>query len=74
MHLADQPISAPRDQCMLQDRRVLVVEDNAITCMLMEDGLIKAGAEIVGPACSVDEALGLIEVAAADGGATAETG
>jgi len=71
MHLADQPIAAPRHQRMLQGRRVLVVEDEAVIGMLMEDGLINAGAEVVGPACSVDEALGLIEVAAADGGLSA---
>ena len=56
---------------MLQGRRVLVVEDHALICMLMEDGLIKAGAEVVGPACSVKEALGLIEGVVADGGLSA---
>ena len=58
MHLADQPIPAPRDQRMLQGRRVLVVEDEAIIGMLMEDGLIEAGAEVVGPACSVKRGFG----------------
>ena len=38
---------------MLQGRRVLVVEDEALIGMLLEDELLKAGAEVVGPACSV---------------------
>ena len=71
MYLADQPNSARPDQRMLQGRRVLVVEDDAIICMLMEDGLIDAGAEVVGPACSVKEALELIDQATADGGLSA---
>ena len=57
----------PRPRHALHGRRVLVVEDEALIAMLMEDGLIDAGAEVVGPACSVDEALGLIERAAWDG-------
>jgi CheY-like chemotaxis protein len=56
---------------MLQGRRVLVVEDEALISMLIEDRLIGAGAEVVGPACSVEEALGLIDRAAADGGLSA---
>jgi DNA-binding response OmpR family regulator len=56
---------------MLQGRRVLVVEDEALICMLIEDRLIGAGAEVVGPACSVEEALGLIDRAATDGGLSA---
>jgi len=71
MHLADQPIPYLSHQRMLQGRRVLVVEDNAMICMLMEGGLIDAGAEIVGPAYCVAQALGLIEGAAVDGGLNA---
>ena len=52
----------------LQGRRVLVVEDEALVAMMMEDGLLDAGAEIVGPACSVSEALGIIERTVFDGG------
>jgi DNA-binding response OmpR family regulator len=52
----------------LGDRRVLVVEDEAIVAMLVEDELAEAGAVVLGPAGSVDEALQLIEAAAADGG------
>jgi DNA-binding response OmpR family regulator len=70
MHLADQPLLTPRNRS-LTAKRVLVVEDEALILMIMEDGLINAGAEVVGPACSVKEALRLIEGAAADGGLSA---
>ena len=56
---------------MLQGRRVLVVEDEALIGMLLEDELLRAGAEVVGPAYSVTEALELIDQAAADGGLSA---
>jgi DNA-binding response OmpR family regulator len=56
---------------MLQGRRVLVVEDEALIGMLLEDELLRAGAEVVGPACSVKEALELINQKAADGGLSA---
>jgi len=52
----------------LGSRRVLVVEDEAIVAMLLEDELAEAGAVVLGPAGSVDEALRLIDAAAADGG------
>ena len=71
MHLADQPIPALPHRRILQGRRVLLVEDDAIICMLMEDGLIDAGAEVVGCAHSVEEALELIDRATADGGLSA---
>jgi CheY-like chemotaxis protein len=61
----------PGRRHMLQGKRVLIVEDEAVALMLMEDGLTDAGAEVVGPAYSVEEALGLIEGAAADGGLSA---
>jgi len=53
---------------LLRDRRVLVVEDEALVAMLLEDGLCDAGAKVIGPAASVQEALRLIEVASGDGG------
>jgi DNA-binding response OmpR family regulator len=56
---------------MLQGRRVLVVEDEALIGMLLEDELLEAGAEVVGPACSVKEALELIDQVTADGGLSA---
>jgi DNA-binding response OmpR family regulator len=55
----------------LRDKRVLVVEDEAVVAMDVEGELLRAGAEVMGPAASVGEALRLIEVAAADGGLTA---
>ena len=60
-----------RQRQSLHGRQVLVVEDEALIAMVMEDGLVEAGAEVVGPACTVDEALGLIERAACDGGLSA---
>ncbi|MCB4821908.1 response regulator [Roseicella aerolata] len=51
--------------------RVLVVEDEAIVAMLIEDELLEAGAEVIGPAISVGEALQRIEAARGDGGLSA---
>jgi DNA-binding response OmpR family regulator len=68
---------APRYRChpchrtVLQGQRVLVVEDEALVAMLVAEELSDAGAEVVGPAFSVNKALGLIECAAADGGLSA---
>jgi len=61
----------PYQSRSLRGRRILVVEDEAPVAMMMEDELSDAGAEIVGPAGSVEEALGLIEGAACDGGLSA---
>jgi len=55
----------------LQGKRVLVVEDEMLISMLLEDELLEAGADVIGPACSVNEALKLIDQAAADGGLSA---
>ena len=55
----------------LLDKRILVVEDEAIVAMAIEDDLLNEGARIMGPVGSVDEALRLIEEAAADGGLSA---
>ncbi len=52
----------------LKDKRVLIVEDEPLVAMLVEDELLGAGAEVVGPAFSVGNALWLIEAAMADGG------
>ena len=52
----------------LHQRRILIVEDEALVAMLIEDFLRDAGAEIVGAAGSVTEALWLIEQATNDGG------
>jgi CheY-like chemotaxis protein len=55
----------------LRDKRVLVVEDEAIIAMAVEDDLLTAGARVVGPAASISEALQMIETAMADGGLNA---
>ena len=55
----------------LKGKRVLVVEDEPVVSMLVEDGLRGAGAEVLGPAPTVDHALRLVEGAAADGGISA---
>jgi CheY-like chemotaxis protein len=60
-----------RAAATLTGKRVLVVEDEALVAMLVADELRGAGAEIVGPAPSVDDALRLVEAVAADGGISA---
>ena len=55
----------------LKGKRVLVVEDEIFVSMLVEDELRGAGAEVIGPAPSVGDALRLVEAAAADGGLSA---
>ena len=52
-------------------RRVLVVEDEPLIAMLLEEQLLEAGAEVVGPANSVGDALRLIEQTAFNGGLSA---
>ena len=45
----------------LSGRRVLVVEDEALVAMLVEDALLDAGAEVIGPVATVAEALTLLK-------------
>ena len=63
------PIDSP--DLTLRNQPVLVVEDEAMVAMLIEDGLLDAGAKVIGPAASVAEALQLIDTAMADGGLSA---
>ena len=42
-------------------RRILVVEDEALVAMLVEDALIDAGFAVIGPARSVSQALELLK-------------
>jgi CheY-like chemotaxis protein len=51
---------------VLQDLRVLVVEDEMVVAMLLEDMLLDLGCVVVGPASRVDEALRLAENQAVD--------
>jgi DNA-binding response OmpR family regulator len=44
----------------LQDKRVLVVEDEALLAMMLEDVFSDAGAQVVGPAATVEQAIALI--------------
>lgn len=44
---------------VLYGRRVLVVEDETLICMMIEDMLIDFGCHIVGPAANLEEALAL---------------
>jgi DNA-binding response OmpR family regulator len=41
-------------------RKVLVVEDEALVAMLVEDALLDAGFQVLGPAATVEEALSLL--------------
>ncbi len=49
----------------LSGKRVLVAEDEALVSMLVEDELRDAGAEVVGPAPSVEDAPQLVAAVAA---------
>jgi DNA-binding response OmpR family regulator len=42
-------------------RKILVVEDEALVAMLVEDALLDAGFDVLGPAGTVEEALALLE-------------
>lgn len=46
---------------ILTGRCILVVEDESLIAMLVEDALTDAGAEVLGPAATVEEALALFE-------------
>ncbi|WP_328702356.1 response regulator [Belnapia arida] len=56
----------PRPSRDLAGRRVLVVEDEALVAMLVGDSLQEAGATVIGPAATVDEALSLLGDGAVD--------
>ena len=53
---------------LLQDKRILLVEDEALVAILIEDELLDAGARLFGPAASVEEALRLLDATVQDGG------
>jgi len=48
-------------------QRILIVEDEAVTSVMIEDLLQKLGCEVVGPAGSLREALTLADAGALDG-------
>lgn len=51
---------------ILEGRRVLVLEDEALVAMLVEDTLREAGADVIGPVGTVAEAIPVIEQALRD--------
>lgn len=59
--------SGTRLRLNIHSLRILVVEDNLLTADSIQDLLETSGCEIVGPAATVDEALGLIANAVLDG-------
>ena len=61
-------IPSARGAAPLAQRRILVVEDEALIGMMIEDGLREAGAIVLGPVASLRDALRLVETAMADGG------
>ena len=46
---------------LLRGKRILVVEDEPLVAMMIEDILLGAGAEIVGPAATLANALELVD-------------
>lgn len=58
---------APCLPAMLRGRRIFIVEDEALVALVVGYGLVDAGAEVVGPAASVGEALELINRAQHEG-------
>ena len=50
----------------LKDKRILVVEDEALIAVMVEDMLSDMGSDIVGPASTIDEALQLARTEAID--------
>lgn len=66
MRCAGDP--APDHGATLKGKRVLVVEDEPVLAMLVEYELLEAGAQVVGPAASVRDALRLVGAATGDGG------
>jgi len=48
------------------ERRILVIEDEALVAMLMEDALLDAGFAVLGPARTVSQALEMLKGDAPD--------
>jgi len=46
---------------LLEGRRALIVEDEMIVAMMLEDMLVDMGAQVVGAASTIEEALALME-------------
>lgn len=61
----------PQSQTVLRNLRILVVEDEALVAMLIEEALHDVGAEVIGPAVTVAEAVQFIEMEMGNGGISA---
>ncbi|MEW6017560.1 MAG: HWE histidine kinase domain-containing protein [Pseudomonadota bacterium] len=57
---AMESIPGPGDPISLGGARVLIVEDAALLAMELETGLSEAGAEVLGPAYELEEAMALL--------------
>lgn len=56
-----RPGATGEDAPALRDQRVLVVEDEAVVAMELTRILTEAGARVVGPAGTIEEAMGLLD-------------
>jgi PAS domain S-box-containing protein len=56
-----ESVSAARRPSSLKGSRVLIVEDAVLLALELETGLSDAGAEVVGPAYELEEAMALLE-------------
>jgi PAS domain S-box-containing protein len=56
-----EPIRTPRTRTDLKGARVLIVEDAVLLALELETGLADAGAEVIGPAYELEEAMALLD-------------
>jgi DNA-binding response OmpR family regulator len=56
-----ETVAAARAPRSLKGSRVLIVEDAVLLALELETGLSEAGAEIVGPAYELEEAMALLD-------------
>lgn len=54
-------------RAVLAGRRILVVDDEPLVAMLVEDLLCEAGAQVVGPAATLDVGFDLLRAGGLDG-------
>lgn len=58
------PINAP--PAFLRGSHIIVVEDEPLVSMMIEDALVEAGSNVIGPAGTAEEALQLLDRSAVD--------
>ena len=56
-----ETVAAAKTPRSLKGSRVLIVEDAVLLALELETGLAEAGAEVVGPAYELEEAMSLLE-------------